>query len=289
MRRVEFLINQIRKNANVDSTRYNDDMICSILTEAQSEIRDIIFLANNDSNILKDIHYIDIQGGTRECALPERMFAENSIYSVGFRNQNYDTEVYYPAKRINIKDFANEFGYCVFGKKLLISTRSIDPEIRRVKIIYNSQLPILQIRRGLVSAVVGNNITLTSPKEGLDGYSDFCCFVDASGELVKSDVKIVSYDSLTGVLVVDNATGITSGLYALAGGYSTTNSKLPIEVEHFLVKASERRIAAMDSSQSDLQITGMLTGEERELVLSKFQKSSEDLIYPTISNDTPWI
>lgn len=289
MRRVEFLINQIRKNANVDSTRYNDDMLCSILTEAQSEIRDIIFLANNDSNILKDIHYIDVQSGVREYDLPERMFAENSIYSVGFRNQNYDTEIYYPAKKINIKDFGNEFGYCVFGKKILVSTRSIDPEVRRIKIIYNTQLPILQIRRGLVSGVAGNNITLTSAKEGLDGYSDFCCFVDASGEIVKTDVKIVSYDAPTGALVVDNASGITSGLYALAGEYSTTNSLLPIEVEHFLVKASERRIASMDSSQSDISITGALTAEERELVLSKFQKSSEDLVYPIISNDTPWI
>ena len=79
MKRLEFLINDVRDMSNVDSSGFSDDLLSRYFNEAQSKIRNAIYIANNSANILRQFHYFSLVNGTEEYDLPERIYAENSI------------------------------------------------------------------------------------------------------------------------------------------------------------------------------------------------------------------
>jgi len=288
MKRLEFLIRQLRQSANIDGNDYSDELLERYFDEAQSKIRNIIFLSNNNSNILKRIYELDVVTGQREYPLPERMYAENSILTVKYLSNSTDRDRWIPLRKLNIKSFETEFGYTLYNKELWLSAWPERSGFNQLQVIYNSQLPNLRLRSGSIQTISGNDVTLAAGFDGdLINKGDYLTFVEFDGSIVKSDIRILAQVGPT--ITVDDATGLGVGDYCLSGAYSTTNSELPVVCEEFLMKYVERRCAIGDSSAVDTNSTDLLTQEEKQEIMSLFEKSSDDVDYPIISPETPWL
>jgi hypothetical protein len=289
MKRIEFLIKDIKSMSNIGGGSYSDDLLVMYFNEAQSEIRNIIYNANNDANILKDRYNLDIVRGQREYDLPKRIYAVNSIltarasYLGGGSFQDFT-----PLKYLSYREFGREFGYTLLNNKFLLSINDSSSSTSTVEIVYNTLLPKLAKRSGKVASITGSNISLD---EGADPdmylKTDFLTFVDQDGNIVKSDVRLV--EQVGTDLTVDSVTDITVGSYVLIGEYATTNSRLPLECEDFLRKYVERRVAIGDSAAKDMESTSLLTETEKAEITALFEKSSDDVLYPVISPETPWM
>jgi len=289
MKRIEFLLRDIKNMSNIGGGSYSDDLLLLYFNEAQESIRNVIYTANNEANILKDRYYLDLIAGQQDYVLPSRIYAVNSILTAKICSESeFAINRFTPLRYINYKDIGNEYGYSLLNNRLIFSSNNSYADRARIELIYNSLLPKLAKRSGIVETVIGNKVNLA---EGYDAElglkTDYLTFVDSDGEVLASDVKLVEQSG--GELTVSSSTGIVTGSYCLIGEYSTTHSRLPIECENFLRKYVERRVAIGDSSPTDSDSTGILSDTEKLEISSLFEKSMDDCLYPVISPETPWL
>lgn len=287
-KRVEFLLNEIRQQCFSQNSTFSDRVLELYLNEAQNQIRKVIFLSNNENNILKSQYEIPILSGVYSYDLPSRVFAQNSMTAVRGKYQFGDTEKYETLLPVSIRNFNKIYGYTLLNGKIMISSLSNSINLQSIEITYSGDLPNLARRMGKVSSISGNTVILSGYDSNIDfsEYTDYVTAVDKDSIQQDTDIEIITYTPSTGTLIVDNSSGISVGDYILAGENSVNKSKLPNLCEDYLKIYVERRIAKEDSDSKGFPISNLFYESERADIASIFAESNEDIRLPELSPNT---
>lgn len=152
----------------------------------------------------------------------------------------------------------------------------------------------LDCRRGLVasvSALGGDLVSITLDTadalfnsinhEALEA-AEFVCVCDYRGENPLYNVPVQSYDRATGVITARSGfaytSGISAGMYVVAGQYTTTHSKLPSGFEDYVLAYARYRILNWDSHSDQIQEIPILQTIKATLIEGITEQAGEETI-----------
>lgn len=181
MRELSELIEEVRFNANsTDSNRFDDPRLIKFFNSAIREVQKIVFLANNDTNLLCKEATIDLANGQESYALPIDMYADNAIVSVCYADDSGNSLG--SLTRISSKGRNGiDYGYFIIDKSIYISPIP-SGSVSKILIVYYPQL---------------DNLSDTSDTPELpDACEEFLMlfverkihYVDSSGDIAMSGI-----------------------------------------------------------------------------------------------------
>lgn len=181
MRALSELIEEVKFNTNVPGTnRFDDARLIKFFNSAIREIQKIVFLANNDTNLLCKEAIIDLANGQEKYTLPTDMYADNAIVSVCYADTS--SESLGSLTRISSKSRNGiDYGYFIIDKSIYISPIP-SGSVSKILIVYYPQLA---------------NLTLVTDIPSLpDACEEFLMlfverkihYVDSSGDIMTSGV-----------------------------------------------------------------------------------------------------
>jgi hypothetical protein len=130
------------------------------------------------------------------------------------------------------------------------------------------------------SLVLEDNAQLTAENEDdlENGWVDYVCVVDSTGEILVRDVEVNSYDPDTRVLNCSEGELFEmEDNFIVFGKYATTHSQLPDVCERYLADYMALRIQMRDSSTESADTSPVLMAIEQE-ILDAVANLEEDLI-----------
>jgi len=275
MRRLEFLINQVRQATdNKDTNGIPDSEIVGYFNDAQRHITSLIFKNNPYADLFKV--QIEIPATTvGEYTLPADCFSTNAISMVEARfADTSNNKGYSRIKPISESELSYIFGYLIRDNKVIISGQNDIAQLQNVRITYFRQLPDLDIRQAKVLAVnAGVSITMASAPISLYSVDDNCSTVDASGNQVVSGIY---FNNTTGnVLFTSTTTGVNNTQYIVAGKNSCNKSLLPDICESYLLDYVKQRIYTRNNYE-DANKQMYFTEEQKAQIISIFAKNKKD-------------
>ena len=275
MRRLEFLMNQVRQSTdNKDTNGIPDSELVGYFNDAQRYITSLIFKANPYADLFKV--QIELPAvSTGEYTIPSDCFSTNAISMVEARfADTSNNKGYSRIKPISESEFSYIFGYFTRDNKVLISGQNDIAQLQNVRITYFKQLPSLDIRRAKVMSVVsGISILLTSSPDEMYLMDDHCSTVDSQGDQVVSNIY---FTNTTGnVLSTANTAGVNNTQYVVAGKNSCNKSLLPDICESYLLDYVRQRIYTRNNYE-DANRQNYFTEEQKAQVISIFAKNKKD-------------
>jgi len=286
MKRIEFLINEVRRNTlNTNVNKISQGDMINHFNKAQHLIQKIAMESNNNGNIFNNVSYFNLVTDVEKYLLPVDMYSVNSITSVRFTS---DSTNYFPADRVSERSRNRERGYSIIDNYMYISPTPKGNYPVAVEVTYPRKIRDLGIRSGTIKApVTANSIPLdTGYDTELANKDDYFCVVDKDGVIIQSALPIISY---TGGVITTTGSIAAAGQYVVAGKYASTHSELPDSCEAFLLAFVERKIYHIDST-NDLSAQLGFTDQERQDLAAMFADNCKDAIYPPVSNtDILWL
>jgi len=275
MRRLEFLINQVRQATdNKDTNGIPDSEIVGYFNDAQRHITSLIFKSNPYADLFKT--QIEIAANpSGEYTLPADCFSTNAVSMVEARfADTSNNKGYSRIKPISESELSYIFGYLIRDNKVIISGQNDVAQLQNVRITYFRQLPDLDIRQAKVLSVnPGVSITMASAPPSLYSIDDNCSTVDASGNQVVSGIY---FNNTTGnVLFTSTTTGVNSTQYIVAGKNSCNKSLLPDICESYLLDYVKQRIYTRNNYE-DANKQMYFTEEQKAQIISIFAKNKKD-------------
>jgi hypothetical protein len=275
MRRIEFLINQVRQSTdNKDTNGIPDSEIVGYFNDAQRHITALIFKTNPYADFFKvQVELPAVSSG--EYIIPDDCFSTNAISMVEARfADTSNNKGYSRIKPISESEFSYIFVYFTRDNKVLISGQNDVAQLQNVRITYFKQLPTLDIRQAKVMSVAsGTSILLSQEPTGLFSMDDHCCTVDSQG--VQSVSNIYFTNNSGSILFTANTTGVTNTQYIVAGKNSCNKSLLPDVCESYLLDYVRQRIYTRNNYE-DANKQMYFTDEQKSQLISIFSKNKKD-------------
>jgi len=294
MRRLEFLINQVRSStSNKSNSKITQQDFVNYFNLAQDAIQKIAMNADTGARLFNTIGYITLVPQQEGYDLPSDIFSNNTISSVRIsQNLSSAQPQYYPLEKITEKERGRSFGYAVNGDMLYVSPSPKWTVGDQLEIAYQKKIPRLGVRSGTVTsynAITGEILLATGHDSDISSYDDFFCLCDSNGVIKNTNLPIVSFDNATHKLFTTTGLTITNGTFVVIGKNSTTNSELKDICESYLISFVERKVFHKDSV-IDLNNQQVFTAEEQTEIAGIFALNSKDSIYPPVVNtDYLWI
>jgi hypothetical protein len=274
MRRLEFLINQVRQSTdNKDTNGIPNSEIVGYFNDAQRHITTLIFKTNPYADFFKvQVELPAVSSG--EYIIPSDCFSTNALSMVEARfADTSNNKGYSRIKPISESEFSYIFGYFTRDNKVLISGQNDVAQLQNVRITYFKQLPSLDIRRGTVGTVVANtSVAISSLDTEIFTMDDHFSTVDAQGDQVVDEIYSASSAS---PLLVSDTTGILSGQYLVSGRNSCNKSQLPDVCESYLLDYVKQRIYTRNNYE-DANKQMYFTEEQKGQIISIFAKNKKD-------------
>lgn len=275
MRRLEFLINQVRQSTdNKDTNGILDQEIELYFNDAQKYIETLIFKSNPYADIFKS-QSIQPASTNGEYTLPEDCFSLNSISMVEVQYSSAQTnDGYVKISPISEAELAYSFGYIIRDNKLIISGKDGYAGYANVRITYFRHLKSLGIRQAKVTAVTPNtSISLSAAPLHLYNVDDHCSTVDAAGDQVVSDIYFTNTSGSS--LTTTDTTGVAANQYVVAGKNSCNKSELPDICETYLLDYVRQRMYGRNN-YNDAGKQEYFTSQQKEQIVSIFSKNKKD-------------
>lgn len=273
MRRLEFLIEAVRESTdNTDSNGISNNEIVGYFNDAQKYIYTMIFKNNPYVDFFKKQEVYDANT-TGKYDLPEDCFAENAISMVeGRYSLTENNDGFSRIKPITESEVAYMFGYFTRNNQVIISGQNNIAQLQQVRVTYFKQPKSVDIRRGKVDEIDGDDVTLTNfdptaPK--LDDHYSTC------NKYGIQEVKGIYSESLISPLEVEDPTGIEEGQYLLSGKNSTNVPEFPDACEPYLLDYVRQRIYTRNN-YDDANKQMFFTEQQRSEILSIFSKNKKD-------------
>lgn len=275
MRRLEFLINQVRQSTdNKDTNGIPDSEIVGYFNDAQRHITTLIFKTNPYADLFKvQVELPAVSSG--EYIIPSDCFSTNAISMVEARfADTSNNKGYSRIKPISESEFSYIFGYFTRDNKVLISGQNDVAQLQNVRITYFKQLPTLDIRQSKVMSVnAGASILLASEPTGMYSMDDHCSTVDSQGDQVVSNIYFTNNSG--NLLFTANTTGVTNTQYVVSGSNSCNKSQLPDVCESYLLDYVKQRIYTRNNYE-DANKQAYFTEEQKGQIISIFAKNKKD-------------
>lgn len=311
-RRVDRLIDHIRsitENDTVNSTTdIEDGEILEFINEAQHRIQSKI-LAQHPRVFIKETTISGVQD-QEEYDLPSDVYLASKVVAVEYTEDTGSDKTYsklrpgyerdrrsdlsgFPCKYIRRDKLDSDVGSILLSPRPSSSSGTI-------RVTYVQRMDELDKRRGIISAVTdsGTQITaLTLDVSGnppidstdLDNH-DFICVVSKTGAMKMRNIQFDSIDTSTGVVTLtsnhtySSGESIAVGDYIVGGKDTSTHSRLPRNVERYLIQFAAWKIFKRDSSTDSAEQLQELLAIESE-ILESFGEIQEDLHEIAIIDD----
>ena len=287
MRRVEFIINQIRRMANAkDTNRFSQNDIIDYLNAAQTSLQQLALQANMETPPFETTVLEDIVGETELYDMPSDVFADNSITGVSVSSINDSTSIKHPLDKIDPMERRLSYGYFLLGKQIGLSPRPTRNVTDGMRISYVREVKKLGIRSGTIASYSGTTLTLDAGHESdIGSFHDYFCIVDSEGVQKSSGLPIIAFNNAAHTITTNSGLTVSAGDYVCLGKNSTTHCEIMNAAENFLIAFVVRLIDAVNSSD-DIMVSGSFTTEEANAILGLFQDNTGDCIQPPISDFT---
>jgi len=286
MRRIEQLINDVRFQTNEDSNRFSNIKFNKLFSDAQTEIVRIINVRSSENTFFAKSYVTDIVTNQAEYDLPSDVYARNAINSV---LRKLTSGAYYePLRLVTFKEIGRSAGYIIQDGKIVLSLLPVTAAANGLVVNYTKRIPTSSIRIGKIQSITSGVIALTAlgTDEDITLYDDYFCIVDKDGVLIDQEMVIDSYDSVTGNLTTSSTITAPVGSYVTIGGYSSSNSQLPVECEKYMTMFVERMVHYINSSRSDMDAAMIFSDEEKRDITELFADVDNDVKYPPITDST---
>jgi hypothetical protein len=289
MRRLEYLINDTRLSTdNLDTNGIKDREFIRYYNDAVKMVQLLIF-KNQPlcSHFLAEQIYTSITPDA-ELDLPSDCYADNGIATVEGRFGISDVNGgYRPIRRVWQEDRAVLFGYITRNKKLIITGQNINSQLEAIRLTYFKRKPRFDKRWGTIASVGGSVVNLSGVTDSdLSLIDDTISIVDGNGVVIQDNIKVTSY-SLPTSLTVSSTTplsgSVTSGLFIVSGGYSTTVCDLPDEVEPYLQSYVEFSVKHRNNYTDAIRQKAW-TDEQRSAIVDLFSNNTKEITAPPITD-----
>lgn len=289
MRRIEFLINQVRRSTdNTDKNGVSDTEIIEFFNDGIEAIQAIIHSQNFTPDLFLATRSYDFDFSTNSYALPDDIYSTNAIMLVEVRFGSSDVnEGFRSVKRITDVEQADFFGYYLRDGRIYfaLSEQNTIKAFQQFRVTYFRALKRFDKRWATVSSVTPgspNTLTITGADVDFQNVDDTFSIVDANGVVVQAGLKIVSLSGLpTAITFTGLTAGIVNGTFLVMGDKSSTSCELPKSVEpHLLDYVRQRLYTRQNYSDSNKQIT--FTQATQQAIVSIFSNKSRDIGEPPI-------
>lgn len=289
MRRIEFLINQVRRSTdNTDKNGISDAEIIEFFNDGIEAIQSIIHAQNFTPDLFLATTTYDFNFSTNSYALPADIYSTNAVMLVEVRFGSSDVnEGFRTVKRITDMEQADFFGYYLRDNKIYfaISEQNTIKSFDQFRVTYFRALKRFDKRWATVASVVPgspNTLTITGADVDFQNVDDTFSIVDANGVSIQSGLRIVSLSGLPTTITFTGATaGIANGQFIVMGDKSSTACELPKSVEpHLLDYVRQRLYTRQNYGDSNKQIT--FTQATQQAIVSIFSNKSRDISEPPI-------
>lgn len=275
MRRLEFLINQVRNSTdNKDVNGISNAEIVGYFNDAQRYITTLIFKNNPYADLFKiQVEVPAVSTGVY--TLPDDCYAVNAISMVEARfAETSNNKGYSRIKPISESEFSYIFGYITRNNQILISGQNDVAQLLSIRITYFRQLPTLDVRQAKVNAITsGVSISLSTAPTELYSMDDHCSSVDSKGDQQTSGIYFTNTAGST--LLTSNTAGVNNTQYIVAGTNSCNRSQLPDACETYLLDYVKQRIYTRNNYQ-DGEKQSFFTSQQQAELLSLFSKNKKD-------------
>lgn len=291
MRRLEFLINQVRRSTdNNDVNAVTDAEIVEFFNDGVKAIQSLIHAQNYTPDLFLAVQSYDFTNGQLEYSLPSDIYSTNAIMlvEVRFGNSNVN-EGYRPTKRIADVERPDFFGYFVRDGKIIFSLSESNTSFAfdKFRVTYFRRLPRFDKRWATIGSITPgspNSVVLTGTVDtNMSTVDDVISIVNSSGTVIQANLP-ANFASLPGSLTyVGATTGVAAGQYIVLGALSSTHTELPDSVEPYLLDYVRQRLYTRQNySDADKQL-GFNQASERDLI-SIFSNKSRDPGDPVITD-----
>jgi hypothetical protein len=277
MRRLEFLINEVRTSTdNTDTNGISTDEIIGYYNSAQRYITTLIFKNNPYADLFKSQQVYPATTPS-VYTLPSNCYAANAVSMVEVRvNTSSINDGYVRIKPIMESEFGFAFGYITRDNQILISGQDNVSWFSDVRVTYFRQLPTLDIRRGTVIAAVVPNVSIslfTAPTD-IEDLDDQFSTVDSTGAQLVKGVSF-TYPGTGVVLTTPSNAGVITNTFLVVGADAANKSLLPDACETYLQDYVRQRIYTRnnyDDANKQMYFTEMQMNE----IISLFAKNKKD-------------
>jgi hypothetical protein len=289
MRRIEFLINQVRRSTdNTDKNGISDAEIIEFFNDGIAAIQAIIHSQNYTPDMFLAKRTYDFDFSSPSYTLPEDIYSTNALMNVEVRFGNSNVnEGFRTVKRITDMEQADFFGYYLQDNKIIfaLSEQNTIKAFDQFRVTYFRQLKRFDKRWATVSSVTPgtpNTLTVTGVDVDFPNVDDTFTIVDANGVSVQSGLKIVSVGGLPASFTFTGPTaGIAANQFVVMGKHSSTSCELPLSVEpHLLDYVRQRLYTRQNYGDSNKQIT--FTQATQQAIVSIFSNKGRDISEPPI-------
>jgi len=282
MRQTKYLIKEAKQNTNTVDTEAISDELCSrLLNRCQDYIMAELYSRNIKTKIFRGTMSLSYVSGTDTYALPEDIYAVNSISSIQQVIGVGANATYSPVRQISEKDRGIKSGYFVTKESIIFSGNYQSSQTMLVS--YTKKLPTLSVSYGTVASFDATTITLAAGYTSLTNIDDYFSVVNFSGAVLVDGLTV---NQTLGVLTTPT-TGVVVGSFVVPGIYASTHSALPNELESTLIFMLEKLIDARLSS-SDVKISAILSAEQINQIAEMFSDNSGDSFMPPVLEYTEW-
>lgn len=303
LRYVGEYIDQIRRTANVlDSSSTNgvsSTEIVQYIDEGQSRLQSRI--SSRFPTTFEFQATFSPVANQEEYDFPSNVYTGSRIKMLEY-SPTGNARDYYPLRQAIILDRSNvsvnyPSHYIIRGSKILI-TPTINNSTGTFRVVYERQLPRLDIRRGKVSSAANSGgyyttITLDGAFDNDDtelAMAEYITVVDKHGTIIYSGISVDSYDSATDTITIDANTAPTStgtiaaGNYVVLGKFSTTHSQLHEPCERYLISYGTWKTQKKDSNQDYQAQETELAAMENDIV-ETFSANERDIFILPYTED----
>lgn len=296
MRRIDLLIGEARRETDntefTDETGIQDSEWLRWANSAQTRILSLIHQTHPD--VLEEEANQPGVAGQESYDIPDHTFMGTRIKDVWYSRTGETTD-FYRLKKGSMKErLYSTNGSPVFyirqSDKILLQPQPDTTGI--IKVLYQKELPRMDIRRGTISSVTLDGGTRTITQLVLDTTVSFddteiineatISIVDVNGVIQMEGIPVTDVNSTTGVIsigagfVYDVGETIGVGNYIVLGAYSSTHSDLPIVCERYVVDFMIWKLEKRDSNSKSPEISEELMAQEAD-ILSSFSESDHDV------------
>lgn len=275
MRRLEFLINEVRKSTdNKDVNGISTSELVGYFNDAQRYITSLIFKHNSYADFFKAQRTYDVSiDGFYE--LPDDVYTINAISMVEGRfNETTNNEGFTRIRPIMESEQVYIFGYFTRDNKVKVSGQNDIAQLQNLRITYFKKLPDLDVRQAKVLAVSpGNSITLDGSPDPLYEMDDHCSTVDDQGVQAVNDIYFTN--TAGGLLLTADTDGVAPGQFIVAGKNSANISQLPDACETYLLDYVRQRIYTRNN-YDDAGKQMYFTEQQKADIVSLFSRNKKD-------------
>lgn len=281
MRRLEFLLNEVRESTDTKDNTITDKEIIGYYNDATRLIQNLIFKFNPKADLFKEVLVYDANSeGTYD--LPDDIFAENALSLVeGQFGADSVNDGYREIDRIDELNRSNLFGYFTRNNKLIIAGSDAGQlQLGKVRLTYFKQVRKLDKRWGKIDTVnSGVSLVLAAGYDDTASQvDDYICVVDKLGATVLEGIFIDNFNLATWE-TTNALTGVVAGNYVVMGKHTSNVSELPNATETYLQDYVRQRLITRNNYEDGgKQVT--FTKEQQADLISLFSNNTKENISP---------